>query len=58
MEVFKFKKFPHKVIYKGDVYTHRVGGNKNILVEVEDKEGGHIQFIFQNELINKMNFIS
>jgi len=51
MKVIKFKKFPHKVIYKGEVYTHRVGGNKNILVEVEDKEGGHIQFIFQNELI-------
>lgn len=57
MEVFKFKKFPHKVIYKGEVYIHRVGGNKNILVEVEDKEGNPIQFIFQNELINKLNVI-
>jgi len=42
MKVFKFKKFPHKVIYKGEVYTHRVGGNKNILVEVEIKR--EIQF--------------
>ena len=58
MKVFKFKKFPHKVIYKGEVYTHRVGGNKNILVEVEDKERDTIQYIFQNELINKMNVIS
>lgn len=53
MKVIKFKKFPHKVIYKGEVYTHRIGGNKNILVEVEDIEKGSIQFIFQNELINK-----
>jgi len=58
MKVFKFEKFPHKVIYKGEVYTHRVGGNKNILVEVEDKKEGSIQFIFQNELIKKINVIS
>jgi len=58
MKVFKFKKFPHKVTYKGEVYTHRVGGNKNILVEVEDKEGGHTQFIFQNELAYKIKDIS
>ena len=58
MKVFRFKKFPHKVIYMGEVYTHRVGGNKNILIEVEDKREGSIQFIFQNELINKMNVTS
>ena len=51
MKVIKFKKFPHKVIYKGEVYAHRVGGTKNILVE--DKRGVPIQFIFQNELIKK-----
>ena len=50
MKVFKFKKFPHKVIYMEEVYTHRVGGNKYILVEIEDEEGTQIQFIFQNEL--------
>ena len=53
MKVIKFKKFPHKVIYKGEVYAHRVGGTKNILVEVEDKGGAPIQFIFQNEFIKK-----
>jgi len=53
MKVFRFKKLPHKVIYEEEVYRHRIGGNKNILVEVEDKEKGSIQFIFQNELINK-----
>ena len=53
MKVFKFEKSPHKVIYMGEVYTHRVGGNKNILVEIEDKKEGSIQFIFQNEFIKK-----
>ena len=58
MKVFKFKKLPHKVIFKEEVYRHRIGGNKNILVEVEDKVGAPIQFIFQNDLINKLNVIS
>ena len=53
MKVIKFKKLPHKVIYKGEVYAHRIGRNKNILVEIEDIEKGSIQFIFHNELINK-----
>ena len=51
MKVFKFKKLPHKVIYEEEVYRHRIGGNKNILVEVENKGRDPIQFIFQNELI-------
>jgi len=54
MKVFKFKKLPHKVIYEEEeVYRHRIGGNKNILVEVENKGRAPIKFIFQNELINK-----
>jgi len=58
MKVFKFEKLPHKVNYEGEVYTHRAGGNKFILVEIEDKKDGPIQFIFQNELIHKMNITS
>ena len=55
MKILKFKKFPHEVIYMEEVYTHRVGGNKNIVIEVEDKKEGSIKFIFQNKLMNGLS---
>jgi hypothetical protein len=50
MKVFKFEKFPRKVSYNGEVYSHNIGGPKKILVEVAVKGKTPYQYIFQNEI--------